>query len=145
MSPRRLAGLGVCLAASIWPQPPRQSVPNPGDLTSLPLEELLQIKVVGAALHPQSLQEAPASVTVLTAADLYKYGYRTLQEALASVRGFYGTNDRTYRTIGVRGFGLPGDYASRILVMVNGHNMADNVFDSMLWFGVDFPIDMELI
>lgn len=145
MRSRRLGGLGVCVAVSIWPQPPRQSVPDPGDLTSLPLEELLQIKVEGAALHPQSLQEAPASVTVLTAADLYKYGYRTLQEALTSVRGFYGTNDRTYRTIGVRGFGLPGDYASRILVMVNGHNMADNVFDSMLWFGVDFPIDMELI
>jgi iron complex outermembrane receptor protein len=29
--------------------------------------------------------------------------------------------------------------------MVNGHNMADNIFDSMLWFGVDFPIDMTLV
>src|ERR1700722_15325748 len=29
--------------------------------------------------------------------------------------------------------------------MVNGHNMADHIFDSMLWLGVDFPIDMNLI
>ena len=29
--------------------------------------------------------------------------------------------------------------------MVNGHNMADHVFDSMLWFGDDFPIDMHLV
>ena len=70
---------------------------------------------------------------------------RTLGEALASVRGFYVTNDRTYETIGVRGFSLPGDYDSHLLVMVNGHNMADNIFDYMLYFGNDFPIDMNLI
>ena len=29
--------------------------------------------------------------------------------------------------------------------MVNGHNMADHIFDSMLWFGVDFPIEMNLV
>jgi iron complex outermembrane receptor protein len=40
---------------------------------------------------------------------------------------------------------LPWDYGSRILVMVNGHDMADHVFDSMLWFGDDFPIDMHLV
>ncbi len=45
----------------------------------------------------------------------------------------------------MRGFNLPGDYASRFLVMVNGHNMSDHIFDSMLWFGVDFPIEMSLI
>ncbi len=40
---------------------------------------------------------------------------------------------------------LPGDYDSHMLVMVNGHNMADNIFDYMLYFGNDFPIDMNLI
>jgi len=54
-------------------------------------------------------------------------------------------NNRTYHTVGVRGFNLPTDYGSRILVLVNGHNMADNIFDSMLWFGVDFPIDLKLM
>src|SRR2546427_3033342 len=54
-------------------------------------------------------------------------------------------NNRTYHTLGVRGFNLPWDYGNRILVLVNGHNMADNIFDSMLWFGVEFPIDLKLI
>ena len=105
----------------------------------------MNIQVEGAALHPQSLQDAPASVTVITAEDIRKYGYRTLGEALASVRGFYVSNDRTYETVGVRGFSLPSDYSSHLLVMVNGHNMADNIFDDMLFFGNGFPIEMNLI
>src|SRR6202050_1994628 len=118
--------------------PPKQ------DLNSWSLEQLMQVRVVSAALHPQTLEDAPASVTVVTAEDIRKYGYRTLGEALASVRGFYVNNDRTYQTVGVRGFALPGDYASHILVMVNGHNMADNMFDYMLYVDNGFSVDMTL-
>ncbi len=137
-------------AALLWAQPclPDGSAPSDQpavDLNALTIEQLMQVQVVGAALHPQTLQDAPASVTVITAEDIRKYGYRTLGEALSAVRGFYMTNDRTYETIGVRGFNLPGDYDSHVLVMVNGHNMADNIFDFMLFFGNGFPIDMNLV
>jgi len=128
-------------------QAPAQDKPAhaQSDLGSMTLEQLMTLKVEGAALHPQTLEDAPASVTIIAAEDIRKYGYRTLGEALASVRGFYLNNNRTYRTAGVRGFNLPWDYGNRILVLVNGHNMADNIFDSMLWFGPDFPIDMNLM
>jgi outer membrane receptor for ferrienterochelin and colicins len=130
----------ACLADDNKPaDPPGQ------DLGALSLEQLMEVKVEGAALHPQSLEDAPASVTIITAEDIRKYGYRTLGEALASVRGFYVTNDRSYEALGVRGFSAPGDYSSHVLVMVNGHNMADNIFDYMLYLGNEFPIEMNLI
>ena len=139
----------IC-AALLSAQPCLPDGSGPGDasapdLNALTLEQLMEVQVVGAALHPQTLQDAPASVTVVTAEDIRKYGYRTLGEALSAVRGFYVTNNRTYETVGVRGFNLPGDYDSHVMVMVDGHNMADNIFDYMLFFGNGFPIDMNLI
>jgi len=138
-----LRGLMLLAAASAWAADPPDAPQQ--DLTSLTLEQLLNVRVQAAALHAQTLRDAPASVTVITAEDIYKYGYGTLGEAMASVRGFMLNDNRTYRSLGVRGFNLPWDYGSRILVMVNGHNMADHVFDSMLWYGDDFPIDMHLV
>jgi outer membrane receptor for ferrienterochelin and colicins len=136
--------VALALARSAGAQDP-QPDPAATNLDSLSLEQLMQVKVESAALHPQTLQDAPASVTIITAEDIRKYGYRTLGEALASVRGFYLSDDRTYQTVGVRGFSLPGDYDSHIMFLVNGHNMADNVFDYMLYVGNEFPIDMNLI
>jgi outer membrane receptor for ferrienterochelin and colicins len=115
------------------------------DLTALPLEELLNVTVTSASLHEQRIKDAPASVTVISADEIRKSGYRTLAEALAYVRGFYTSTDHTYTYLGVRGFSLPGDYDTRVIVMINGHSIADNIFDQSTWFGNDFPVDIDLV
>jgi outer membrane receptor protein involved in Fe transport len=117
---------------------------EPKDLSQASLEELTSIQVYSASKHMQSVSEAPASVTVVTADEIQKYGYRTLAEILQSVRGFYITFDRDYIYVGVRGFGRLGDWNSRILLLVDGHRINDNILGQAM-LGTEFLVDVDLI
>lgn len=100
--------------------------------------------VVGASSYEQRATEAPASVTVITAEEIATYGYRTLADILRGVRGFQATYDRNYTYIGSRGFSRPGDYNSRVLLLIDGHRINENVFDGA-YVGTESLVDVELI
>jgi len=114
------------------------------DLTTKSLEDLMDIQVYAASKHEQSTSDAPSSVTVITADEIQKYGYRSLADILESVRGFYVTYDRDYSFVGVRGFGRLGDSNNRILVLIDGHQINDNVFGEP-YLGTEFLVDVDLI
>jgi iron complex outermembrane receptor protein len=120
--------------------------PTAPDLTELPLEALMDIevpKVYGASKLEQKATEAPASVTVITADEIKKYGHRTLGDVLQSVQGFNVSYDRDYSFLGARGLSL-GDFNSRILLLVNGHRVNNNLTDGAA-IGTDFILDVDLI
>lgn len=114
-------------------------------LTDLTLEELLQVEVVsGASKYEQKVTEAPASVTVVTSDEIGAFGYRTLAEILQSVRGFFVRDDRNYTYVGVRGFGRVGDYNTRVLLLIDGHRVNEDIFDGM-YVGTEAVLDVDLI
>ena len=113
------------------------------ELADLSLEQLLGTKITSASLHEERLEDAPASVTVISADEIRRFGYRTLAEALAYVRGIYIDSDHTYVSAGIRGFSLPG-FETRYIVLLNGHNIAENISEAT-FVGADFPLDMDLV
>lgn len=142
----RAAAWLVCASVFIGISTRCQEAKQP-DLGGMSIEDLAKLKVdtvYGASKFLQKASDAPASVTVITAEDIQKYGYRTLADVLRSVRGFYVINDRNYSYVGVRGLSLPGDYNARILFLLDGHRVNDNIFDGA-YVGTEFPVDVDLI
>jgi iron complex outermembrane receptor protein len=119
-----LATASLLQRASAAPAP----ASAPADTSEARLEALLDQRVEAAAKYDQSVHDAAASVTVVTAEDIERHGYRTIDDVLRTVRSFYVTDDRNYAYAGMRGFGRPGDYNNRILLLLDGHAMNDDVY-----------------
>jgi len=114
------------------------------DLTKMSIEDLMNVSVYSASRYEQKATEAPSSVSVVTADEIRKYGYRTLADILKSLRSFYVTYDRNYNYIGVRGFAPPGDFNTRLLLLVDGHRINDGIYDTAA-VGTEFILDVDLI
>ncbi len=138
----------LCFIAALLANPPaaKAGTLSADDLMNMPMEKLvnMNVEVTSASKYAQKASEAPSAVEVITAEDIHTFGYRTLGEALDGLRGLYAANDRSYNYLGVRGFLHAGDYDSRILIMVDGRRMNENIFDSANP-GQEFMLDMDLV
>lgn len=113
---------------------------EPADSLAESLDSLLEVpvsaaadfqaSVTAAAKYHQNMSETASSVTIVTAVDIQRYGYRTLPDVLANLRGFYISYDRNYSYLGVRGFSRPTDYNNRILILLDGNALNEDVSGS---------------
>lgn len=147
LEPRYRVGLKLlssCLSLIVLATNQSAGQDAKADLSELSLEQLTTVQVYTASRHLQSVGDAPSSVTLITAQQIQEHGYRTLADVLRTVRGFFVTYDRNYSSLGVRGFARPGDFNTRILLLVDGHRLNDNIYDDAM-IGTEFPIDIDLI
>lgn len=135
---RQLAALlasGLLLAAT-----PAKAL----DAIDMSLEDLLQVNIVSAPKFAENPEQIPSVVSIISAADIRLYGWRTLGAALRSLQGFNVTDDHTYAYGGVRGISQPGDYRPRLQILIDGQSINENIYASA---PVDsaFPLDIGLI
>lgn len=97
---------------------------------ALALKNLLNTRISTDAKYEQTSREAGASITIITAEDIERFGYRTLKDIFASVRGFYVSDDRNYAYVGIRELSRPTDYNNRVLLLLNGTTLNENVWAS---------------
>jgi len=113
-------------------------------LVGMSLEDLMAVNVVGASKYEQSQRNVAAAVSIITREEIKTFGWRTIDEALASLPGVYVTHDRQYSYIGVRGFSIPGDYTTRLLIAINGNRLNEALYDGGPSAHA-LPIDIDLV
>ena len=110
--------------------------------TQLDLQLVGNDSVEAASRVAEAVEDAPASVTLVSSPELRGMRYPTLAEALRGVRGVFVSDDRGYKSLGFRGFGRPGDYGNRVLVLIDGMPTNDNwVWSS--YVGYDLRTDLD--
>ena len=138
------AGTGDAWAQSAAATDPQADATTAQADAGANLEQLLSVEiqsVFGASRFIQKSTEAPAAVSIVTADDIWRYGWRTLADVLRSVRGFYVNDDRAWAYVGISGFQRTGDYNTRVLLLVDGRRTNDNTYDQAL-IQEDFLVDM---
>jgi len=96
------------------------------------LDTLLNAPVSTASKYAQNVREVAGSVTIVTAEDIRRFGYRTLTDVLQSMAGVYVSNQRSLESFGIRGFGRPTDYNNRVLLLINGHSFIEGTWGMAL-------------
>ncbi|GAB4264441.1 TonB-dependent receptor plug domain-containing protein [Deferrisoma sp.] len=110
------------------------------DLTALPLEALMEIRITSAARKPQSLAETAGPVTVITAEEIRRSGATTLPEVLRMVPGLHvGRLTANTWAVSVRGF--DGRWANKLLVMIDGRTVYSPLFSGVFWDAQDVLLE----
>lgn len=98
----------------------------------LSLEELMSIEVTSVSKKAEPLSEAAAAVFVITKDDIRRSGYQTIADVLRVVPGIeVGQLDSNKWAITSRGFG--GQYASKLLVLIDGRSVYTPLFSGVYW------------
>ena len=102
------------------------------DLLSLSIEDLMKVEVTTVSKRAQPLSEAPAAVTVITSEDIRRSGMTNVPDLLRSVPGLaVASIDSSTWAITARGFN--GQFANKLLVMIDGRSVYTPLFSGVYW------------
>jgi outer membrane receptor for ferrienterochelin and colicins len=144
------AFLASVLGVAVWSSdaradaPPADS-PSPADepegtggaSDDLNLMKLLNVEVSTATKTAESLDDAPAVITVVTREEIVRWGYRDVAEVLNHTVGFFAIDDHILPNVAVRGTsGGLGAESGVIKVMIDGRTVAFRT-TSGNWLGIE--------
>lgn len=114
-------------------------------LTEMSLEELMSIEVTSVSRRAEPLSEAAAAAFVLTQDEIRRSGYTTIADLLRLVPGMLSAQiDANKWAVSARGFN--GQFANKLLVLVDGRSVYTPLFAGVYWDVQDLMIeDIERI
>lgn len=100
----------------------------------------MKIEVTSASRKEEPLNRVPAAIFVLTRDDLRRSGATSIPEALRLVPGMdVARLDSNRWAVSARGF--MGQFANKMLVLIDGRSVYTPLFSGVWWDEVDVPFD----
>jgi iron complex outermembrane recepter protein len=115
------------------------------DLTQLSPEQLSKIEVTSMSKKEQKLSDTAGAVFVITRQDIRNSAATSIPELLRMVPGLQVAQLNGYQwAVSARGFAE--QYASKMLVLVDGRSLFDPLFSGVVWSEQTMPLeDIERI
>ncbi|HLY68910.1 MAG TPA: TonB-dependent receptor [Puia sp.] len=110
------------------------------NLLSLSLEQLMNVKVVTASGYPQTISEAPSTITVISKQQIEERGYEQLEDALRDVPGIDMIHVNGYAPTLIYFRGMYGAENLRALLMIDGI-VENNIIGSNDLAGPAYPMN----
>jgi iron complex outermembrane recepter protein len=110
------------------------------DLTTLQIEDLMNVDVTSASKKEQKISRVPAAIFVITQEDIRRSGAINMPDVLRMVPGLEVAqiNPSTW-AISARGFN--GQYSNKLLVLIDGRTVYSPLFSGVYWDAQDVALD----
>jgi iron complex outermembrane recepter protein len=126
------AVLGALLLVSRAAAQTPDSLPAPGALKRMSLEQLMAIEVSSVSRRPEPLSEAASAIQVITREDIRRSGATRLPEALRLATNLEVDQlDASQWAISAREFNSP--LANKLLVLIDGRTVYSPLFGGVFW------------
>lgn len=110
------------------------------DLGEFSLEELMRVKVTSVSKRPEILGGAAAAIQVVTGDDVRRQGFRTLADSLRYVPGLDVAQINSHAW-GVSSRGFNAEYATKLLVLMDGRSVYTPLNAGVYWDTVDLMLE----
>jgi iron complex outermembrane receptor protein len=110
------------------PEAPRAEL----DITELSVEDLTKVKVTSVSKHSEPLSGAAAAIYVVSGEDLRRQGFLSLANSLRYVPGMQVAQINSH-TWGVSARGFNGEYATKLLVLMDGRSVYTPLNAGVYW------------
>src|SRR5579864_6111947 len=109
-----------------------QSTQKVPDVTTMSVEDLMNMQVTSVSKHTQKVADAAAAIFVITQDDIRRSGAASIPEALRLVPGLEVARiDENKWAIGSRGFN--GRFDNKLLVLIDGRSVYTPLFSGVYW------------
>jgi iron complex outermembrane receptor protein len=130
----------LCMITVSWADNPNANQGQQTDLTTLSLEQLMNIEVTSVAKKAQKVSDAAAAIFVITQEDIRRSGVTSIPDALRLAPGMQVARiDSNKWAISSRGFN--GRFANKLLVLMDGRTVYTPAFSGVYWEVQDTLLD----